>query len=172
MIREIHSSGKAGWFFVIATLFIFCSFVCFLGKATSAEKGTFKIWSPAFEYGDKIPSKYTCDGVNVSPPLIWENPPANTSYYTLLVNDPDAPAGNWIHWNVTYIPGHFKKLNEGVLTKSELPNGIKQGKNTWGTIGYRGPCPPGGTHRYFFTLKAFDKNGQELGKAVLMGKYR
>ncbi len=144
----------------------------FIAQATCAEKSTFKLISPAFKYGDRIPSKYTCDDVDVSPPLVWENPPAKTSYFTLLVNDPDAPVGNWIHWNVTFIPGNFRKLEEGVPTSSQLPSGIKQGKNTWGTVGYRGPCPPGGTHRYFFTIKAFDRGGHELGEAVLMGRYR
>ncbi len=157
---------------IIIALVLAFAMAYFSTKSYSGEKKDFTLSSPAFEYDTKIPSRYTCDGKDVSPPLTWKNAPPGKSYYTLLVNDPDAPVGNWIHWNVTYIPGNFKKLDEGVPTEPELPNGIKQGKNTWGTIGYRGPCPPGGTHRYFFTLMAYDKTGKQIGKAVLMGKYR
>ena len=132
----------------------------------------FFLRSPAFDYGDKIPAQYTCDGEDISPPLEWGNSPAGTGYFTLIVNDPDAPAGNWIHWKVTYIPATFTGLREGIPKEEELPSGIKQGKNTWGTVGYRGPCPPGGSHRYFFTLTAYDGSGQVLGQAILMGKYR
>lgn len=153
-------------FFALALIFLLSS-----GSQAQNEKA-FRLWSPAFENGQKIPSRFTCDGEDISPPLRWEGTPMYTSYFTLLVNDPDAPSGNWIHWKVLHIPGSFRELLPHVSVAALTKDGIRQGKNTWGTIGYRGPCPPGGSHRYFFTLKAFKKDGMELGEAVLMGVYR
>jgi Raf kinase inhibitor-like YbhB/YbcL family protein len=145
--------------------------------------------SSAFEEGGSIPAKYTCDGQNFSPPLSWSNAPPNTKSFVLFVNDPDAPAGDWVHWVLYNLPGDFHQLNENVPGSETLQNGAAQGRNDFQKLGYGGPCPPSGTHRYYFRLYALDamlslkpgatrKEVQQamrdhvIGEAVLMGKYQ
>lgn len=115
-----------------------------------------KITSSAFEEGAMIPSKYTCDGENVSPPLSWSGAHAETKTFALINDDPDAPAGTWVHWVIYNIPGNQYELKEAILSKKELDNGIIQGTNDFRKTGYGGPCPPSGTHRYYFKLYALD----------------
>jgi Raf kinase inhibitor-like YbhB/YbcL family protein len=113
---------------------------------------TFEISSPAFAQGETIPVKYTCDGADVSPPLRWDEPPAGTGSLALIADDPDAPVGTWVHWVVFNLPADARELPE----QATLPGGSQDGTNSWGRTGYGGPCPPSGTHRYFFKLYALD----------------
>lgn len=133
----------------------------FWGMAMAAG---FKIYSPAFDFGAPIPSRYTCDGADVSPPLVFEHVPANAASLVLAVLDPDAPGGTFVHWVAYDLPPGLKGLPEGV-PKGPLVDGFKQALNDFGFAGYGGPCPPPGhgPHRYFFTLFALDAPGLELG---------
>lgn len=114
--------------------------------------------SSAFQEGDKIPAKYTCEGQDVSPPLAWSEPPAGTRSLALIVDDPDAPGGVFTHWLLFNIPPDSRELPEAVPTQAELASGALQGKTDFGRTGYGGPCPPPGhPHRYQFTLYALDQ---------------
>jgi hypothetical protein len=113
--------------------------------------------SAAFENGQSIPRKHTCDGPDLSPPLAWSGVPEGTHAMALIVDDPDAPTGTWVHWVLYDLPGETRSLSEGVLPTETLPRGGAQGRNDFGRIGYGGPCPPPGRpHRYFFKLYALD----------------
>ncbi len=148
-----------------------------------------KVTSTAFDEGGMIPEKYTCDGMDVSPSLAWTNVPNETKSFTLICDDPDAPMGTWVHWVIYDIPADIRELKENIPVKEKLDNGAKQGKNDWRNIGYGGPCPPGGTHRYYFKLYALDTElnlepgntkaellkameGHILDQGELMGKYK
>jgi Raf kinase inhibitor-like YbhB/YbcL family protein len=115
------------------------------------------ITSAAFTEGGAIPRRYTCDGANVSPPLAWSGAPRETAAFALIVDDPDAPAGTWVHWVLYDLPPTFGTLPENV-TKAERPTqfgGAAQGMNDFTRGGYGGPCPPPGpAHRYYFKLYA------------------
>jgi Raf kinase inhibitor-like YbhB/YbcL family protein len=117
---------------------------------------TFQLTSSAFDNEGTIPTTYTCDGRNISPPLSWSGAPDGTQGYALLVEDPDAPHGTFDHWFVYNMPGAETGLREAIPASDRLENGALQGRNSFGKIGYGGPCPPGGTHRYFFRLFALD----------------
>jgi len=147
--------------------------------------------SSAFEGGRSIPSRYTCDGENTSPPLSWTEPPEGTAELVLVCNDPDAPMGNWIHWVLYALPVDQGSLPPAVPNADVLLNigGAKQGENTSGGIGYTGPCPPPGPiHHYHFRLYALDTptnlepgatadelreatNGHVLAQTELVGLY-
>jgi len=120
----------------------------------------FKLTSPAFNHGSQIPSKYTCDGENSNPHLIIHGVPANTKSLALVVEDPDAPAGLWIHWVMWNISPEVKEIRERTV-----PYGAEEGRNTNKELGYDGPCPPSGTHRYFFRLYALDTKLKLLAEA-------
>ncbi len=123
-----------------------------------------KITSSAFADGGLIPAKYTCDGADVSPPLQWDAVPEGTRSIALICDDPDAPMGTWVHWILFNLPSDAKELAQNIPTEETLPNGAKQGVNDFGRVGYGGPCPPGGTHRYFFKIYALDTEvGLEAG---------
>lgn len=128
-------------------------------KIMAQEKGEklMEIKSPAFENNSIIPSKYTCDGEDISPPLSWSDIPEGTKSLALISDDPDAPAGTWVHWVIYNIPPSVTSLPEGVPTDKKLSNGTLQGITDFKRIGYGGPCPPSGTHRYFFKLYALNK---------------
>ena len=114
--------------------------------------------SPAFQEGDKIPSKYTCEGQDVSPALTWGEPPVGAQSFALIIDDPDAPGGVFTHWVIFNIPPDSRQLAEAIPTQAQLTTGASQGKNDFGRIGYGGPCPPPGrSHRYQFTLCALDQ---------------
>jgi hypothetical protein len=115
-----------------------------------------QITSPVFEDGGEIPEKYTCDDLDVSPPLEWIDVPENTKTIAIVCDDPDAPMKTWIHWIIFNIPGDVTGLPENVPPEKELENGAKQGMNDFHKVGYGGPCPPSGTHRYFFKIYALD----------------
>ncbi len=129
----------------------------------SVEQGgvtmAFTMTSTAFAPGAAIPARYTCKGDDLSPPLAWTAPPAATQSLALISDDPDAPGGNWDHWILYNIPAATRALPEGYARKNApatLPDGALHGKNGWGRRDYGGPCPPSGTHRYFFKLYALD----------------
>lgn len=118
---------------------------------------TFTLTSPAFQEGTIIPNKYTCSGQDVSPTLQWNAPPKDTKTFALIMDDPDAPIGTWVHWVMFNIPGHSSSLPEAVPPKKSFPTGEIQGSNDFKRIGYGGPCPPPGKpHRYYFKLYALD----------------
>ena len=103
------------------------------------------------------PKKFTCDGPDVSPKLSWNDPPAKTESFALIMDDPDAPAGTWVHWVLYDVPADARGLPERVPKQEQLASGARQGRNDFGKIGYGGPCPPPGKpHRYFFKLYALD----------------
>ncbi len=112
---------------------------------------TLTISSPAFKHNEHIPKKFTCDGSDVSPQLLIGNIPAGTKSLALIVDDPDAPRGTWVHWVVWNISPDTKEIREGAV-----PSGALQGMNDFRQLDYGGPCPPSGTHRYFFKLYALD----------------
>ena len=115
--------------------------------------------------------KYTCDGSDVSLPLVFADIPAGTQSLALIMDDPDAPMGTWVHWVVYNIPPDLEGLPEAVPPVPLLDYGIRQGVNDFGKTGYGGPCPPGGTHRYFIKLYALDVPMEEeagLSKAELL----
>ena len=147
-----------------------------------------KITSPAFSEGQSIPRQFSCDGEDVSPPLVFGEVPAGTASLVLICDAPDATVGVCDHWLLYNIPADAKGLPQGVKAVEFLPDGSVHGLNSWGRIGYGGPCPPRGTHRYFFTLIALDvklnlkagvnkaaltraMEGHILAKARLMGRY-
>ena len=150
----------------------------------------FRIESPAFQNKGKMPAKYTCDGENMSPTLAWEKAPANTKSFALISDDPDAPAGTWVHWVVYDLPAEVSALQEGISKGGTLPNGAQQGMTDSRSVGYDGPCPPRGKpHRYLFKIYALDSplalppkatkadllvamNGHVLAHAELAGTYQ
>ncbi|HEY43786.1 MAG TPA: YbhB/YbcL family Raf kinase inhibitor-like protein [Anaerolineae bacterium] len=117
---------------------------------------SFVLSSPAFEEGAPIPRKYSCDGEDISPPLYWTDPTEDIMSFALISDDPDAPVGTWVHWVLYNLPADTRSLPEAFPSDLELPDGTKNGENSWRRLGYGGPCPPGGTHRYFFKLYALD----------------
>lgn len=142
------------------------------------------IRSPAFAENGTIPTKFTCEGDDISPALSWQGAPTNTKSFVLIMDDPDAPVGIWDHWLLFNIPANTNSLPENL---SSLPSGTQIGKNSWNKASYGGPCPPDGEHRYFFKLYALDTKlnlsnpqkdeiesamqGHILATATLMGKY-
>jgi hypothetical protein len=148
-----------------------------------------KITSSAFQDGGLIPAKYTCDGADVSPPLQWDTVPEGTKSIALICDDPDAPMGTFVHWVLFNLPAETRQLAEKVPADKTLPSGARQGTSDFGRIGYGGPCPPSGTHRYFFKIYALDTTldlpagarkgdllkamqGHILAQGQLIGKYK
>jgi Raf kinase inhibitor-like YbhB/YbcL family protein len=147
-----------------------------------------RITSTAFKEGESIPRQYTCDGADVSPPLAWDDVPDGTQSFALICDDPDAPHGTWVHWVIYDLPSLTPTLPEGLPQEKTLTDGTKQGTNDFKKIGYGGPCPPSGTHRYFFKLYALKTklslapgatkaqlekamDGHVLAHGQLMGRY-
>jgi len=158
------------------------------GETQVKEKVALKVTSGAFADGGMMAGKYTCDGENVSPPLAWSGVPGEAKSLALVCEDPDAPSGVWTHWVMFNVPVGLGSLAENVPPSGEMAGGGRQGRNDFGRTGYGGPCPPNGTHRYFFKLYALDAlvsveagakkdqllkamEGHVLGEGELMGKY-
>jgi hypothetical protein len=167
------------------------------GAALAARGGSepmsFALSSPAFADGGEIPSRFTCEGEDVSPPLAWPAPPAGTQSLALVIDDPDAPDPRaprmtWVHWVVVDLPPAAGSLPEGAAA-ARLPEGARTGRNDWKRADYGGPCPPIGRHRYFHKLYALDTalpalasptkaeleramHGHVLAEAVLVGTYQ
>jgi Raf kinase inhibitor-like YbhB/YbcL family protein len=146
-------------------------------------KTAFTVSSPAFEDGQPIPARHTADGADISPELELASPPEGTESFALIMDDPDAPMGTWVHWVVWSIPGDTRTIPEG-----SLPDGAVEGRNSWRRSEYGGPAPPSGTHRYIFKVYALDTTldlptsadkagleraiqGHVLAEAALMGTY-
>lgn len=131
-----------------------------LAQAPDASTGTrvrvpFKLSSPAFPPEGPIPRDHSCLGADMSPAMQWGDPPLGTQSFALIMDDPGAPAGDWIHWVVWNIPVQVRALPQNLPKQEELSDGTRQGRNDFMKIGYNGPCPPGGkTHRYRFRLYA------------------
>jgi Raf kinase inhibitor-like YbhB/YbcL family protein len=129
-------------------------------KIVGAPAMTFALRSPDFPDGANIPRAFTCEGEDRSPALEWSGAPAGTKAFALIADDPDAPAGTWVHWVIYNIPGVTHALKGGIEKKEQLADGSLQGRNDFRKTGYNGPCPPPGkAHRYFFKLYAL---GTEL----------
>src|SRR5512143_123775 len=148
----------------------------------------FVLKSPAFAESGSIPRQHTCDGENVSPALSWSGAPEKTGSFALIVDDPDAPGRTFVHWVVFDLPARSISLPQAVPAQRSIQTGGAQGVNDFGKVGYGGPCPPSGTHRYVFTLYALDGplalpgraskedvvraiEGHVLGQARLVGRY-
>ena len=124
--------------------------------------GTLLVTSPSFQEGEMIPAKHTCDGQNVSPHISWAGAPEGTRSLLLIMEDLDIPAPRlalftWVHWIVYNIPPDITNLGEAVPRKGQLDNGTRQGMTSFRRVGYGGPCPLFGTHRYLFNLYAVDR---------------
>jgi Raf kinase inhibitor-like YbhB/YbcL family protein len=161
-INSIVRRRYAMQFRMLRVLGAISLFVWFGGQnhACSETKGgqamSIEVKSTAFTDGGMIPKLYTCQGKDISPPLSWTGVPAEAKSLALIMDDPDAPRGTWVHWVVYNIPPDSKGLDENVPRGASLSNGAKQGKNSWPKSGYGGPCPPSGTHRYYFKVYALD----------------
>jgi hypothetical protein len=143
----------------ILLLWILLVSACTSNAAPTSEVDmALELKSDAFVNGQSIPAKYSCTGKNISPALTWSEPPAGTQSFALIVDDPDAPMGTWVHWVLYNIKPDRRSLQEDlpVTGKNIDPNAVFVGKNSSGKIGYDGPCPPSGTHRYYFRLYALD----------------
>jgi Raf kinase inhibitor-like YbhB/YbcL family protein len=163
-------------------------------KSRQGRGVTIRLKSAAFKEGGTIPKVNTCDGTGTSPPLEWSGVPKTARSLALIVEDPDAPGGTFTHWVLFDLPPDLKRLSEGIPTEGEVkltPGGAtaRQGKNDFGKLGYGGPCPPRGTHRYTFLLYALDAEpdlkpgatreellrvlkGHILAEGRLMGRYK
>jgi Raf kinase inhibitor-like YbhB/YbcL family protein len=167
--------------------FILLCVLCYSLPTNSLEAANMKLTSPSFTDQEKIPSHFTCDGKNISPELNWEGVPAGTKSFALIVEDPDAPLPHrpWVHWVVFNIPAEITTLPEGTR---DFPKLGYQGITSFDKEHYGGPCPPSGTHRYYFKLYALDTvlqlppsapksyveaamRGHSLAEATLMGTY-
>jgi len=146
--------------------------------------------SPSVMPGRAIPVKFTCQGANVSPQLDWSHAPTATKSFAVIVDDPDAPAGTWVHWVIFNLPSNSTGLPEGASAAEQLADGARNGRNDFKRLGYGGPCPPPGpAHRYYFRLYALDRTldlpagasradveramtGHVLAQAELMGTFQ
>lgn len=163
MTPMLHSRVMRGAAWALSAMLVCTAAGCEQTKTTvpvGEPPMKLTITSKAFADGQNIPTKYTGDGQDVSPPLAWSGVPPETKELALIVDDPDAPSPQpWVHWVAYKIPADVAELAEGIAAKAELtvPAGALQGKNSWGSIGYRGPAPPpGGVHHYYFKLYALD----------------
>jgi hypothetical protein len=172
---------------ICSVVFFTISFVSL--SFSEMKGGTMELTSSAFNDGAMIPGKYTCDGADVSPPLNWKALPDGTKSLVLICDDPDAPVGTWVHWVYYDIPAGTEGLPENITPDERPAEGGIQGINDFRRIGYGGPCPPGGTHRYYFKLYALDTplnlspgatkkqvlramGNHIIGQTQLMGKYK
>jgi Raf kinase inhibitor-like YbhB/YbcL family protein len=200
MLHELSFRDEA-WLPLASLCCVLALFCCCSSKRTSVSNGTvtdankpeqakmsIKITSTAFADGEMLPKQYTCDGANVSPPLSWLGVPVSAKTLALICDDPDAPGKTWVHWVAYDLPASLTSLPENIAA-AELTGGGRQGTNDFKKIGYGGPCPPGGTHRYYFKLYALDgetslqpgatkdqllktMEGHIVAQGQLMGRYK
>jgi Raf kinase inhibitor-like YbhB/YbcL family protein len=148
-----------------------------------------QLTSSDFQAGGPIPRRFTCEGEDVSPEFSWKDAPAETKTFALVLRDPDAPrAGGFTHWVIYNIPAHVGHIGQAAPKKERVPDAGMQGRNDSGKLGYMGPCPPSGTHRYYARLYAVDRElplapgashkelssameGHVIAEAELMGTY-
>jgi len=191
-VYSISYRTKFSCVFVFVTLFSVIFFSRVDAASHPSKKGghMLQFTSSSFQAEGNIPRQFTCEGEDISPDLTWKNAPSGTKSFALIVHDPDAPrAGGFTHWVVYNIPAKVTHIPQAAPRGEKLPSGGIQGKNDFGQTGYRGPCPPSGTHRYYFYLYALDTElklpsgatkddvekaikGHVLEKTELMGKYR
>jgi hypothetical protein len=152
LLKRVAAAG-----FGVSFGFVFGVAVVNSVAAERAGKDRMQLTSTAFIEGAAIPAKYTCDAKNVSPPLKWSGVPAGTKSLVLIVDDPDAPSGTWVHWVLYDLAPTVSELPEDLAKSQFVAGGAKQGLNDFKHLGYGGPCPPRGKpHRYFFKLYALD----------------
>lgn len=187
MIGGMYSMRRILFLSIIAGLLLMCAAG---SRVFAAPKGgkPMEIKSSAFEQGGMIPPKFTCEGNNISPSITWEGAPEGTRSIALIADDPDAPMGTWVHWVYYDIPMKISHLSEGIPQENKPASGGTQGVNDFQNVGYDGPCPPSGTHRYFFKIYALDTmlnlkpgagkkellkamEGHILGEGALMGRF-
>ena len=188
-----HRKSPTDLFHILCLLLV-SSMLIVAGRAQTGAKGAskmaFTIQSSDFTKDGDIPRAFTRDGEDRSPSLFWSEAPQGTMSFALIADDPDAPAGTWVHWVIFDIPAKAQSLAGELETVEQLPDGSKQGRNDFRKIGYGGPCPPPGKpHRYFFKLYALDSDvklpagaskaeveramkGHILAQAELMGRYK
>jgi len=185
--------AKRGIFCLLVLLVCLCLFTGIGGEVYAKTKGganmAITITSAAFTGGGMIPREHTCDGRDISPPLAWSGVPEGTKSLALICDDPDAPVGTWVHWVLFNLPATADELPQGIPGDKVLKNGAIHGINDFRKFGYGGPCPPGGTHRYYFKLYALDielsrapgiikaellkaMQGHILAEGQLMGRYK
>jgi Raf kinase inhibitor-like YbhB/YbcL family protein len=155
-----YTGRQVALWMTLLTIIAVGSASCTAGELELPDEGemTLSLSSPVFQEGEDIPITYTCDGEDISPPLMWGEPPSQTQSFALIMDDPDAPGGVFTHWLLFNLPADSRDLPEAVPPHNELENGALQGKNSLGNIGYGGPCPPSGSaHHYRFTIYALDQ---------------
>lgn len=177
---------------LLIVFMLLCVFQTYDGADAEMKGGknmAINMTSTAFEEGGMIPKQYTCDGVDISPALAWSGIPEGSKSLALICDDPDAPMGTWVHWVLFNLPANTDGLSEDIPSDKTLDNGARHGKNDFRKLGYGGPCPPGGTHRYYFKLYALGTaldlspgitkaellkamEGHILAEGQLMGKYK
>jgi Raf kinase inhibitor-like YbhB/YbcL family protein len=178
------------WFLILSLLLAAASADPSSQARPQGRRQSMHLSSSAFEPNGNIPREFTCEGQNISPELSWNGAPSGTKTFALVMHDPDAPvAGGFTHWVVYNIPASVDHLPEHVPNQDALSGGGVQAKNDAGKYGYMGPCPPSGTHRYYFRLYALDVNldssagsskealeksieGHVLAQAELLGRYK
>jgi Raf kinase inhibitor-like YbhB/YbcL family protein len=151
-MRRLHIAVSSALVLILSPL---------LAAVPESAVSDLQLKSSAFSNGDAIPPKVTCDGSDVSPELSWSSPPAATKAFALIMDDPDAPGGTWVHWVLYDLPASVRELPEGLPKTKDLQIGARQGVNDFRRVGYGGPCPPrGASHRYSFRLYALDQPTQ------------
>jgi Raf kinase inhibitor-like YbhB/YbcL family protein len=158
-------------------------------QTPSGTTAAIKLTSFAFADSQPVPRQYTCNGINISPPLEWTGIPKSAKTIAIVADDPDAPGGTWVHWVIYNLPADTIGMVENLPTTEDLKGGGFQGTNDFEKIGYGGPCPPSGTHRYFFKIYSLDTElplkagatkvevekamaGHVVAQGQLMGTYR
>jgi Raf kinase inhibitor-like YbhB/YbcL family protein len=190
---RIEMIAKREIFYLLVSLGCLCLLQHIIGEVYAKTKGganmAITITSAAFSEGGMIPREYTCDGRDISPPLAWTGAPEGTRSLAIICDDPDAPVGTWVHWVLFNIPATANGLPQSMPPDKLLEDGSRHGINDFRKFGYGGPCPPGGTHRYYFKIYALDTElteglgltkaellkamkGHILAEGQLMGRYK
>jgi Raf kinase inhibitor-like YbhB/YbcL family protein len=185
--------AKRGIFYLLVSLVCLGLLQDTIGGVYAKTRGganmAITITSTAFTEGGMIPRDYTCDGRDISPPLAWTGAPEGTKSLAIICDDPDAPVGTWVHWVLFNIPATANELPQSIPPDKLLEDGSRHGINDFRKFGYGGPCPPGGTHRYYFKIYALDTEftqepgltkaellkameGHVLAEGQLMGRYK